>query len=41
MTTNYIGYTAYIQEARKSGPVEIYAISKGSPATACLIATEK
>lgn len=41
MTTNYIGYTGYIQEARPPGPVEIYAILNGNPAPACLIATVK
>jgi hypothetical protein len=41
ITTNYIGYTAYIQEARTSGPVQVYAILRGSPARACLIATCK
>ena len=39
--TNYLGYTGYVQAPRPSGPVEIYAILKGSPATACLIATAK
>jgi hypothetical protein len=41
MTTNYIGYTGYVQDARSSSPVEVYAILRGSPATACLIATAK
>lgn len=41
MTTNYIGFTGYVQDARSSGPVEVYAILRGSPATACLIATAK
>jgi hypothetical protein len=41
ITSNYIGYTGYVQGARASGPVEIYAILKGRPATACLIATVK
>jgi hypothetical protein len=39
ITTNYTGYTGYVQEARPPGPVEIYAILNGRPATACLIAT--
>jgi len=41
MTTNYIGYLGYVQQNRASGPVDIYAILKGSPATACLIASAK
>jgi hypothetical protein len=41
MKTNFIGYTGYVQAARPMGPVEIYAILKGTPATACLIATVK
>ena len=41
MTTNYIGYTGYVQEARPTGPVEIYAVLNGSPPTACLITTVK
>lgn len=39
MKTNFIGYTAYVQASRPMGPVEIYAITKGTPATACLIAS--
>ena len=40
-TTNYIGYTGYVQAGRMSGPVEVYAILPGRPATACMIATVK
>lgn len=39
MTTNYIGYTGYAQHVRASSPVEVCAILRGSPATACSIAT--
>lgn len=41
MTTNYAGYTGYVQDARSSSQVEVYAVIRGSPATACLIATTK
>ena len=41
MTAGFIGYTAYVRDSRPLGPVEIYAIFKGSPATACLIASDK
>ena len=41
MTTNFIGYTGYVQGSRPMGPVEVYAITKGTPAAACLIATVK
>jgi len=41
VTANFIGYTGYVQDLRPVGPVEIYAILKGSPATACLIASDK
>ena len=41
MTTNYIGYLGYIQQERPAGPVEIYAVLKGEPATACLIGEVK
>ena len=41
MTTNYIGYTGYVQDIRPPGPVEIYAVLNGSPATVCLIAAVK
>ena len=41
ITSNYIGYMGYVQEARLPGPVEVYAILRGSPAAACLIATVK
>lgn len=41
VTTNYIGYTGYVQQGRASGQVEIYAILRSNPATACLIATAK
>ncbi len=41
MTTNYIGYTGYVQKLRSPGPVEIYAILNGNPVTACFIATVK
>jgi hypothetical protein len=41
MTTNFIGYTGYVQASRPLGPVEIYAILSGNPATACLIASDK
>ena len=41
MTSNYIGFRGYLERARPSAPVEIYAIERGSPATACLIATVK
>ena len=41
VTTNYIGYTGYVQGGRAPGPVEIYAILPGKPASACLIATVK
>ena len=39
MTSNYIGFTGYVERARASAPVEIYAIQQGKPATACLITT--
>ncbi len=39
LKTNFIGYTGYVQASRPMGPVEIYAIMKGTPATACLIAS--
>jgi hypothetical protein len=39
MTSNYIGFTGYVERA--SAPVEIYAIKRSQPATACLIATVK
>lgn len=41
MTTNFIGYTGYVQNVEQSSPMEIYAILRGSPASACLIATAK
>ncbi len=41
MTTNFVGYTGYVQASRPIGPVEIFAILNGSPATACLIASDK
>ena len=40
MTTQYIGYLAYAEGNRPSGPVDVYAILKGSPATACRIASQ-
>ncbi len=40
-SSQYIGFTGYVEEARSPGPVEIYAILSGSPATACLIAAVK
>jgi hypothetical protein len=41
ITNNYIGFTGYVERARASAPVEIYAILSSTPATACLIATVK
>ncbi|HME33142.1 MAG TPA: hypothetical protein VKG65_10350 [Terriglobales bacterium] len=41
MTSNYIGFRGYLERALPSAKVEIYAIQRGSPATACLIATVK
>lgn len=41
MKTNFIGYTGYVQASRPMGAVEIYAILKGAPETACLVATDK
>ena len=41
MTSNYIGFTGYVERARASAPVEIYAIQRSKPVTACMIATVK
>jgi hypothetical protein len=41
ITADFIGYTGYVQASRPVGAVEIYAVMKGTPATACLIATAK
>jgi hypothetical protein len=41
MAGNYLGYAAYLPNVGESDPVEIYAIVKGSPATACLVGTGK
>jgi hypothetical protein len=41
MTSNYSGYTGYVQGQSVRDPVEIYAILHGEPASACLIATMK
>ncbi len=41
MTTNYIGYTGYVQGPRLPGTEEVYATLKGSPTKACLIAAIK
>jgi hypothetical protein len=41
MTSNFIGYTGYVQNVKQSSPMEIYAILRGNPASACLIATAK
>ena len=41
ITDKFIGYTGYVQASRPVGALEIYAIRKGTPATACLIATSK
>ena len=41
ITSNYTGFTGYVERARASAPVEIYAILSSTPATACLIATVK
>ena len=40
MTSNFIGYTGYVQNVEPSSPMEIYAILRGSPASACLIAAK-
>jgi hypothetical protein len=41
MTSNYSGYTGYVQAQTVPDPVEIYAILHGEPASACLLATMK
>ncbi len=41
MGGNYLGYTAYLQNVGGPAPIEIYAILKGSPSTACLVGTVK
>jgi hypothetical protein len=40
MTSNFIGYTGYVRDAWEPGSVKIYAILRGSPASACLIARQ-
>ena len=41
VTTDYSGFTGYVRNVPPSGPVKIYAILHGNPASACLIATAK
>src|SRR5271165_2613329 len=41
MASNFIGYTGYVQNVESSSPMEIYAILRGSPASACLFAMTK
>ncbi len=41
VAADYQGYTAYVQNLGGPGSFEIFAILKGSPATACLVGTGK
>lgn len=41
MAANYLGYTAYVQNVGGPNPIEIYAILKGRPITACLVGSQK
>jgi hypothetical protein len=41
MTTNYLGYLGYVLPDRPLGPIDIYAILKGNPEKACLIANTR
>ena len=41
ITTSFMGYTAYVQDSRPMGAVEIYAVLKGNPASVCRIASDR
>jgi hypothetical protein len=40
MNTSFIGFDEYVRSGRESGAVQLYAILRGSPPTACYFATK-
>ena len=41
VTSDYTGFTGYVRDVWGSGPINLYAILDGNPASACLFATAK